>query len=245
MLAKQGALFVDNNNGRDSRATKALFDSPEGEAIVTWYRDMVKDGLAYYAKDDTDALLSVVQQPARASMTIGSTAVLGVGIALVALNKEDPQRIGTGPIPAPLPPSGKQGGAVLGGASVWILKRKSQQEQQGAWEFLKFASRPEQQAQLYAETGYFPTRVSSYGLPAAQQRQAQFPQYRTAADQVRNSPNNPATEGALIGPFTQVRDRITRAFQEVLSGGGDPVIQLKAAANDATNSMRDYNRTVK
>lgn len=243
MLAKQGALLVNNNNGRDARATEAVFDSPAGDAIITWYRDMVRDGLAYYAKDDTDALLSVAQD--RSSMTIGSTAVVGAALALVAVAGQDPHRMGTAPIPAPPAAAGTQGGAVLGGASMWILKRSSAQQQQGAWEFLKFASTPEQQARWYTDTGYFPTRISSYNMPDVQAKQQEFPQYKTASDQVRNSPVTPATEGALVGRFNQLRDRVTRAFEQVIGGGADPAAELHSAALDATKDMQDYNRTVK
>ncbi len=243
MLAKQGALLVNNNNGRDARATEAVFDSPAGDTIITWYRDMVRDGLAYPARDDTDALLSVAQD--RTSMSIGSTAVLSAALALVAVAGQDPHRMGTAPIPAPPPRAGTQGGAVLGGASMWILKRSSARQQQGAWEFLKFASTPEQQARWYTDTGYFPTRISSYSVASVQQKQQDFPQYRTASDQVRNSPDTPATEGALVGRSNQLRDRVSRAFEQVLGGGGDPAAELHSAAQDATKDMKDYNRTVK
>jgi sn-glycerol 3-phosphate transport system substrate-binding protein len=36
MLAKQGALYANNGNGRDARATKVDFDSPEGRAMRSW-----------------------------------------------------------------------------------------------------------------------------------------------------------------------------------------------------------------
>jgi sn-glycerol 3-phosphate transport system substrate-binding protein len=241
MLAKQGAFYANNQNGRDGRATEAVFDGPEGQNIITWYQDMVQDGLAYFATDDTDAMLSVVQD--KTSMSIGSTAVLGAAVPLIALQGEDPNRLGTGPIPAPAPAAGKEGGALLGGASLWLLGRSSKAEQQGAWEFIKFVSQPEQQAQWYGDTGYFPTRLSAYDLPAAQQRLRDFPQFRTAAEQVRNSPDTPATQGALIGAFNQVRDRIKDAFERALGAGTDPVSALHSAADAATDDMKEYNRT--
>jgi len=241
MLAKQGALYVNNDNGRSGPATKALFDGPEGLAVLTWYRDMVKDGLAYYATDDTDALLSIAQD--RTSMSIGSTAALGGAVLLIAINGEDPARLGTGPIPAPAPPASKQGGIILGGASFWILKDRSKGEQRGAWEFIKYASTAEQEAQWHADTGYFPTRLSAYKLPAAVTREQQFPQFKTAIDQLHNSPDNVATNGALVGPFNQVRGRISDAFERVLGTGADPVAVLHSAADSATNDMKEYNRT--
>jgi sn-glycerol 3-phosphate transport system substrate-binding protein len=90
---------VNNETGRDGRATEAVFAGPEGQNIITWYQDMVQDGLAYYANDDTDALLSVAQD--KSTMSIGSTAVLGAAVGLVGLLGGDATRLGSGPIPAP------------------------------------------------------------------------------------------------------------------------------------------------
>jgi len=240
MLAKQGALYVNNDNGRSDRADEALFQGPEGLEILTWYRDMVEDGLAYYANDDTDALLSVAQD--RTSMSIGSTAVLGAAVALVALTGEDATRLGTAPIPAPEPAAGTEGGIVLGGASLWIMNGRPDDEQRGAWEFIKFASTPEQQAQWHVDTGYFPTRLSAYDQPVAVQRAQEFPQFNTAVEQLHSSPDNAATNGALVGPFNEVRDRIKAAFQQVLAGA-DPASELESAAEDAAGAMEEYNRT--
>jgi sn-glycerol 3-phosphate transport system substrate-binding protein len=205
---------------------------------LRWYKDMVDSGLAYYAgRQGFDAMLSVAQ--GRSAMAIESTAALSGAVAYLSISGEDPSQLGTGPIPAPAGP----GGIVLGGASVWILGRQSSEKQRAAWEFIKFANSPEQQAQWHAATGYFPTRLSAYDLPPAVQRRKDFPQFETAVDQLRASPDTPATDGALVGPFKSVRDRVTRAFEQVLSGGGDPDKELEAAAKDATSMMEEYNRT--
>lgn len=239
MLAKQGALYVNNGNGRDGRATEAVFDGEEGKRIIRWWAEMVQEGLAYNAgRQSQDALLAVAS--GRAAMAIESTAALSAVVAVLALAGEDPARLGAGPLPAP---EGEGGGIVLGGASLWILKGRPEEEQRGAWEFMKFAASPQQQAQWHAATGYFPTRITAYDLPVAVERREQFPQFKTAVDQLRASPNNRATQGALIGPFSSVRDRITRAFEQVLAGGADPAQELEAAADDATEIMQDYNRT--
>jgi sn-glycerol 3-phosphate transport system substrate-binding protein len=74
-------------------------------------------------------------------------------------------------------------------------------------------------------------------------RQQQFPQFNTAVDQLRASPSNRATQGALLGQFGRVRERIIRAFEQVLGGGADPDRELEAAADDATNIIEEYNRT--
>lgn len=240
MLAKQGALYVNDENGRTGRATQVVFDSEQGKKILQWYDDMVQDGLALNSgRDGATAMLSVAS--GGSAMAMESTAALGVAVALIALSGEDPARLGTGPLPAPA--SDAEGGIILGGASFWMLRKAASDEQQGAWEFIKFAASPAQQAQWHADTGYFPSRLSAYDLPPAIERRRAFPQFETAVRQLRDSPDNPATQGALLGPFKNVRDRVTDAFERVLSTGADPGNELKAAAEEADNIITEYNRT--
>ncbi|OGO50618.1 MAG: hypothetical protein A2148_00640 [Chloroflexi bacterium RBG_16_68_14] len=239
MLAKQGALYVNNDNGRQGRATEAVFDSEAGRQIIQWWDEMVDEGLAFnVGRSGADAMLAIAS--GRAAMAIESTAALGAVVALIAVTGEDPERLGAGPLPAP---EGEDGGIVLGGASFWILKDRPEEEQRGAWEFVKFASAPEQQARWHADTGYFTSRLSAYDLPPAVERRKQYPQFETAVKQLRESPDNPATQGALLGPFKSVRDRVTRAFEQVLGGGADPARELELAADEATEIIQEYNRT--
>lgn len=238
MLAKEGALYVNNDNGRSGRATEVAFAGDAGKRIIEWYKQMVSDGLALnVGRQGADAVLSIAT--GKSAMAMESTAGLGAAVALVSISGEDPKRIGAGPLPAP--PG--DGGIVLGGASFWIMKDRPKAEKQGAWEFTKFAASAEQQAQWHVSTGYFPSRLSSYDMPIAQQQLQNFPQFRAAVTQLRESPDTPATNGALLGPFKGVRDLITQAFERALSGGADPDEALEDAASKANDLIAEYNRT--
>jgi len=240
MLAKQGALYVNNGNGREGRATEAMFASEEGMKVLRWYDEMIEDGLALNSgRDSTNAMLSIAT--GQSAMAMESTAALSAAVALIAVSGEDPKRLGTGPLPAPA--SDAEGGIVLGGASFWVLAEQTDEQQRGAWEFIKFAASPQQQAQWHADTGYFPSRLSAYELPAAVKRRQDFPQFETAVTQLRASPDTPATNGALLGAFRSLRDRVTQAFEEVLSAGADPDARLSAAEQQATGDIEQYNRT--
>lgn len=239
MLAKGGALLVNNGNGRDDRATEAVFAGEQGKTIIEWWNEMVESGLATYTgRSDRDALLQVAS--GRAVMTIASTAVLQGAVIAVTLLGESPDRIGVGPMPGPASPDG---GIILGGAAFWILNERPKAEQQGAWAFAKFASSPEQQAKWHADTGYIPSRISAFDLPAAVEKRRQYPQFAVAVEQLHASPNNRATQGALLGPFNKVRDRIARAFEQVLAGNADPAQALEAAQEGANDDIAEYNRT--
>jgi len=239
MLAKQGALYANNGNGREGLATGVVFDSPEGEAILAWWQDMVKSGLATnVGRQGTQAFISMIT--GKSAMAIESTASMRT--ILTALGPAS-ARFGA----APLPSIGTNpaGGIVLGGAAAWIMKDRPDVEQRGAWEFLKFATQPQVQAQWHYDTGYFPVRVSAWDLEPAATLHRDFPQFTTARDQVLRSPQNAATAGAVIGPFTQVREGIDNAFEAVLVGGKTPEEALRKAAEDADRAIARYNRSVK
>lgn len=239
LLAKEGALYVNNGNGRDDRATEAVFDSDEGKRIIQWWSDMVADGLAHNSgTDGLDAMLKLAS--GQTTMAIASTGALRAAIAALALAGRDIRQYDTGPMPGA---EIESGGVVLGGAALWILSDQPEDEQRGAWEFLKFVAGTERQARWHADTGYFPTRLSAYDEPIAVETREEFPQFETAVNQLRASPDNRATQGALLGPFGSVRDRVRQAFERVLIGGADPSEELEAAAKDATEIIRDYNRT--
>ncbi|MCH8025943.1 MAG: ABC transporter substrate-binding protein [Chloroflexi bacterium] len=238
MLAKSGALYANNGNGRDGRGTEAVFDSEEGIAIIQWWDEMVEEGLAYNAASDAiDAMLKLAR--GEAAMAIGSTALLRIAISF--LGAANPTQYDTAAMPGP---DGADGGIVLGGAAFWVLNERPEEEQYGAWEFLKFAASPERQAQWHSDTGYFPTRLSAYDLPAAAQAREEFPQFMTAIDQLRAAPDNRPTQGVLLAPLNAVRDRLVKAFELVLAGDADPASELRAAADDATEIIEEYNRTV-
>ncbi|MCH8993695.1 MAG: extracellular solute-binding protein, partial [Chloroflexi bacterium] len=161
-------------------------------------------------------------------------------ISLLRVAAADPSQYDTAAMPGP---DGEGGGIALGGAAFWVINERSEDEQLGAWEFLKFAAEPEQQAQWHSDTGYFPNRVSAYDEPPAVLAREEFPQFMTAIDQLREAPDTPATSGILLGPLNAVRERVVEAFDQVLSGGGDPATELKAAVDDANEIIETYNRT--
>jgi len=237
MLAKQGALYANNGNGRQALATAVVFDGTEGETILTWWKDMVDSGLATnVGQAGLQALLSVLS--GKSAMAIESTAAMRS--ILLALGP-DAARLGTGSLPAPSSPDG---GIVMGGAAAWILSERPEIEQLGAWEFLKYATRPDVQAQWHVDTGYFPVRLSSWDMEPAATLHRHIPQFTAARAQFINSPINLATAGAVIGPFTQVRESVVEALEQVLVGDKEPREAIEDAAADANRAIERYNRSV-
>ena len=239
LLARQGALYCDHGNGRDAAPSAVVFDrGEEGPRILDWWARMVKAGVATNPGRPTAASQRAFAA-GQTAMTFDSTAVLR-SLLTQAGGRFD---IGTGYFPKP--PSASAGGSIVGGASTWILKNRPPAEQQAAWEFVKFISAPPQQAAWYAGTGYFPIRRDAYREPAAQETLAKNPQFLTAISELRSSPINRATQGALLGVFPEARQRVEDAIEATVLGQKSSKQALGDAAREINQAIAVYNRTMR
>jgi len=236
LLAVSGGMYVDNNNGRDGLATAATFNSPEGVAVMEWWKAMYDEGLmGDYGRKNADVRTAFYA--GQTAMFIDSTAVLRGAIDTVAGKFE----IGTAFLPRPNEAAFKTAGTVIGGGSLWIINNRPQAEQDCAWEFLKFQASPAEQAYWHTMSGYFPIRKAAYDEALAIEWRDKYPQFATAVEQLHAAPNNRVTNGGLIGVFPTARQIIETAIEEVLAGKATPKAALDSAASQVTLAIDEYN----
>ncbi len=235
-LAVSGGYYANNANGRDALATEATFNSPEGVAILEWWKGMWDEGLmGNYGRVNADVRTAFYAE--QTAMFVDSTAVLRGAMDTV----EGKFDIGTAYLPRPNEAAFDTSGTIIGGGSLWIISDSSPEEQACAWEFIKFQASPEQQAYWHTMSGYFPIRETAYDVPLAQEWREQYPQFKTAVDQLHLAPNNRITQGGLIGVFPTARQTIEEAIEEVLEGVATPQEALDKAALIVTDAIEEYN----
>jgi sn-glycerol 3-phosphate transport system substrate-binding protein len=236
-LAKAGQPYVNNGNGRNSRATKVAFDNPAGLGVYTWLSTMVKDELAITTPNQGfDHLLAVATD--QAAMTIESSAALGTITGVIG--NYPSVTLGAGAFPGP---EGR-GGVLVGGAALYILNKSSPAKQEAAWRFAKFLNEPETQATWSASTGYVPIRKSATKLDPIVKRWAEVPGYQVAYEQLLAGVNNEATAGPVIGDYTAVRKAVADALSAMVTRGTAPKEALDRAAKEANEAIETYNRRV-
>ena len=239
LSAVSGAYYADNENGRLAPATKAVFNSPEGVAVLEWWKKMADEGmmgnLGRKTVDTRNAFMA-----GQTAMIIESTATLRGMID----SSQGKFEIGTAFLPRPNEEAYDKSGTIIGGASVWILNGRPEAEQQCAWEFVKFISAPAQQAYWHTMSGYYPIRKAAYEEPLDKEWRAKYPQFQTAIDQLHIAPNNRFTQGGLIGVFPAARQTIEGAIEEVLAGKATPQEALDKAAASVTAAIEEYNLTM-
>src|ERR1041385_5660707 len=75
MLATSGVLYADNGNGRDNKATKVNWDSPESKAILNWWKAGIDGGYFFNPGQDNNGAANAFDSQLSA-MYIESTARL-------------------------------------------------------------------------------------------------------------------------------------------------------------------------
>lgn len=245
-MATQGAVYADPGNGRSERATKLVFNSEAGQNWLNFLKKLQDAGVGRSvgrASGTTNGTtLGANFSKGDAAITFESIANLR-GWSSQAEKAGGKVDIGVAFLPKP---TGAPGGVIIGGASLWITDQGTPEQQQGAWEFVKFTAQPDTQAFFASNTGYYPTRKAAYDQPEMKAALAKYPQFQIAVDQLRATKAGPATAGAVFGTFAGARPLVEGAMEQFLLG---KVATAKAALDDAANKANDnldeYNSTVK
>jgi sn-glycerol 3-phosphate transport system substrate-binding protein len=236
-----GKTYVNNSNGRKSRATSTTFDNATGKEIFTFLDNMVKQGLARTNPADGssafDNLLGVGN--GNFGMTIDTSAALGTIQQVLASGQYPDVELGVAPMPGP---KGK-GGVLVGGGANYIVKKSSPEKQAAAWQYAKFLNDPQTQADWSIATGYVPIRQSAANMPQVQQYWTTNPGFKVAYDQLLAGVANTATAGPVIGDYQGVRDVVLDSEQQMFNGM-TPSAALKLAKQNANGKIEEYNSRV-
>ncbi len=239
-MANMGAELANNGNGREARATEVNLTGDAAKEIVNWWKEMYDKGYyAYSGKledwDGADAIFVSGQ----AAMEITSTSDV--------VNRQNDAaengfELGTGYLP--YPENSERQGVIVGGASMWMSGGHPDNEMKAATDFVTWFTNTENAVRWHKATGYFPIRKSSVTVLEGEDWFQRNPAYKAAFDQLLNTKDTPATRGAVIGAFPEVRTIIEQAIEKVLAGQATVDDALQQAKEQADKAIQDYNKSV-
>ncbi len=239
-FAKGGELYADNGNGRLAPATRVLYDGPAGVELMSYVQQMITDGLAVNVGDNAsgqDNFLKMADTVSPAAMTIGTSAALGTVTAVLdggliqGITGED---LGVGPMPGPGP------GALVGGASLYIVAEKGDEKAAAAWDYIQYLISPESQSQWAAATGYVPIRSDALELEPLATKYVEDPRFKVAYDQLLGTSDDPSAFGPVLGPLREVRAATARGVAEIFNGA-DVAEVLSRTAGESNALITSYN----
>ncbi len=241
-FAKAGEFYADNQNGRSARATKVLYNNATGQSLLTFMQSMLADGLAVNVGDNTsgfDNLLKLADTAEPAAMTIATSASIGPVIAVLG-GGQFPQitnaDVGVAAMPGP---DGKPG-ALIGGASLWVVDSGDDARTAAAWDFVTYLTQAQQQSEWSSVTGYVPVRTDALTLDPLKTTLATDPRFEVPYDQLLSSPDAPTSVGPVVGPLREVRTVTAQAVAAIFAGA-DVATSLASAAQQADALIADYN----
>jgi sn-glycerol 3-phosphate transport system substrate-binding protein len=240
-MAKAGEFYADNGNGRQAPATKVLYDGATGVELLTFLQDMINDGLAVNVGENSqgqDDLFKLVD-PQPAAMSIHTSAALAGALNILksgAFPQLTADDLGIGPMPGPT----ANPGALLGGASLWIVSDKGDEQTAASWDFVQYLVSPEVQSQWSAATGYVPVSEAAIALDPIKTTFDTDPRFRVAYDQLLEPGDDASANGPVLGPLREVRSVTAKAVQAVFSGA-DVQTELTNAAAQSNQLIADYN----
>lgn len=214
-FATDAQNLVNNDNGRSGKPTKALLDSETGRSLYEWWTQMDEDGL--YKNPGIEA-----REKAKELFYSGESAMLiDSSSSLSEIKSNTNFTVDVGEMPA----DGTKEGLIVGGGSLWVSKDISPEKKQAIGTFLTWLTQPEQQIKWHKETGYLPVTQTTIKQLEQQEWFTEHPEYKVALQQLVNSPNTPATNGARIDAFNTVRTLISEAYTDIKTGDTEQELQ--------------------
>ncbi|MGV2939726.1 ABC transporter substrate-binding protein [Mesobacillus sp. LC4] len=235
LVATQGGLYVDNDNGRSDDATKAVFNGEEGLRVFKFLDDMNKAGTFGNYGTNWDDIRAAFQTGKVAMYMDSSAGVAG------AINNSS---FDVGVAFIPYPDEVERQGVAIGGASLWMSKGIGDDKQQAAWEFMKFLASPESQAKWHIGTGYFAINPAAYEEDIVKKEWEKYPQFKVTVDQLQDTKPSFATQGALISVFPESRQQVVTALENMYQGT-PPQEALDQAAEGTDRAIEIANKTKK
>jgi len=150
---------------------------------------------------------------------------------------------------APLPyyddVEGAPQNTIIGGASLWVMAGKSDDEYTAAADFLNFLSTPEIQAKWHQDTGYLPITTPAYELTKADGYYEQEPGTDIAILQMTGKAPTVNSKGLRLGNFDQIRGVIDEELEAVWQGEKDAQTALDSANERGNELLRRFERTAR
>ena len=229
------------DNGIFGRMEQYTYNDAIGVQWLEWMKQLVDEGVAIYYGPGGGNAAGAAYANGEIAMHFSSIAGLRSFIASAERSGAGVE-VGTVYMPRN---EGVEGKTIVGGASLWITNTGTPEQQEGAWDFIKWALTPEIQAFWSINTGYIPVLQSAYELPEMQEALVRYPQFQVAVDQLRGAEIAPANTAHISGTFVPMRLDVVKAIDDFIMGNAPSAQAALDAAVAASNEiLEEYNLTV-
>lgn len=227
-FSRHNLQFASNNNGYDGMDTQIMVDNPAIKAHFTALTEWQDAGLfEWYGTGWGDNAKPF--EDGDVAMWLGSSGSFGgllqkdLGFEFSATMLPYWEAVTTEPTQT-----------FIGGAALFAMSGKSDEENKATAEFFNFLTAADTQFVWHKETGYVPITQAAYDLAKAEGHYEEFPAAEVGIQQL-TLPAGDFTKGYRMGFYVQIRDVMNREYGRILTGEtevDDAFATIQAEAND-------------
>ncbi|MGW8557892.1 extracellular solute-binding protein [Streptomyces tubercidicus] len=225
--ASQGIAYCTPDNGVGSERPNAYQYTTDTQ-VHTWAKvqQLLRSGAMFNVGIDGDAAYNAFAN-GKSAMAVASSGALG---NIAAAAKSD---IGAWPLPV----ENRNGGAVPGGSSIWMLKEGSSDAQlSGAADFVSYLASPKVQSRVFTETGYLPSSQKALDSLVTKADGAE----KALLKQLADSKGSSAALGCHSGSMGEARPFVRTAIEQIATGT-DPAKAFARAQRESDKALMKYN----
>jgi sn-glycerol 3-phosphate transport system substrate-binding protein len=228
--------FATKGNGMRGIDARLNFNSPLHVRHIENLANMAKTGLFVYKGRGNAA--DAVFVSGECAMTTGSSALYG--------NIKRNSKFASGISALPYYPdvTGAPQNTVIGGASLWVMSGKKDNEYKGVAQFFAHLSKAEEAAKSHQRTGYLPLTKASYEMTEKSGFYKQNPGTDVSVEQMIRKTTQ-KSRGIRLGNFVQIRTINDEELEQVWAGKKGPKEALDAAVKRGNEQLERFQKANK
>ncbi len=129
---------------------------------------------------------------------------------------------------------------IIGGASLWVLGGRPDEEYKGVAKFFGYLSSPEVQADWHQFSGYLPITQAAYDLGKDQGYYEKNPGSDVGIHEITLNPPTENSKGLRFGNYVQIRGIIDEEIEQLLAGKKDAQGALDSVVERGNKLIEEF-----
>ena len=135
--------------------------------------------------------------------------------------------------------------SIIGGATLWVLRGRPEEEYKAVARFFAYLSQPQVQAAWHQHTGYLPATQAAYELTRAQGFYDRNPGTSISIEEINHKPPTENSRGLRLGSFVLIRDVIEDELEQAFAGKKSAKAALDSAVARGNELLRQFERATR
>ncbi|MBU2980618.1 extracellular solute-binding protein [Lentibacter algarum] len=236
-MSRNDMPFATNDNGYNgAEGTKILTNTPELKAHFTAMADWKEKGYFEWFGTGWGDNQTPFEE-GKVGIWFGSSGSFG------GLSKQDlPFDFSATYLPYWESVTTEPKQTFIGGAALFAMAGKSDEENKATTEFFKYLTSPEVQYMWHRETGYVPITTAAYDMAKADGHYDRFPAAEVGIQQLSLEASE-NTRGYRMGFYVQIRDVMNREFGRIFTGETSVDDAFNAIEKEANELLARFAKT--